>query len=382
MQLGSISAKEDQGKKMLPIQLVLSKLSEKLIQMPLGQPKFADKRYVPNDFSIKFFNAIPEIECDSKLGFVDGGNAPVYASSNVTVHLSRVYFGIFQNGKRVNPKFLPQRMEFYTICNTIAENERIFYEADLVPVNQDWAKYLPDFSNMKFDSFDPSLMTGKFRVPISRVAETARRFAEWKLAGLISEYELDEKDIVVRDGTLQTSVTNESMYSNEALRQAIKHDVVFLGLAKTSGLFTSTGFPLFAAIAELAEESAYENDAWYYNPIVDITHPDHRAEMYAVKLHRNSEYVFRLEILKDQAKMMEKNEIEKCICSLAECSKDPSFPGYPYGLIDADRFARVSGIEVCGQNLQFLSFAGSSGVLKRLKKCLKTSDAHELLNKI
>ena len=135
-------------------------------------------------------------------------------------------------------------------------------------------------------------------------------------------------------------------------------------------------------IEQPSNTDPYENNAWYYNPIVDITHPDHRAEMYAVKLHPNSEYVFRLEILKDQAKMMDKKKQEKCICSLAECSKDASFPGYPYGLIDADRFARVSGIEVCGHNLQFLSFAGSSGVLKRLKKCLKTSDAHELLNKI
>jgi hypothetical protein len=380
--LDSDLKKEDQRTKILPMQQVLEKLSDKLIQLPLGQPKFADKRYVPRDFSTKFFHLIPKIKCDSKIGFIDGGNAPVYASPNVAVHLSRVYFCIFQNGKRVNPRFLPQRMEFFTICYTIVEKERIFYEADLVPVIQDWTKFLPDFSNMKFDSFDPSLMSGKFRAPISRIAETARRFAEWKLAGLVSEYELDENDMVVRDGTLQTSVTNESLYSNEAMRCAIKNNIVFCGLAKTSGLFTSTGFPLFAAIAELVEDSAYENNAWYYNPIVDITHPDHRAEMYAVKLHPNSEYVFRLEILKDQAKMMGKNEQEKCICSLAECSKDASFPGYPYGLIDADRFARVSGIEACGQNLQFLSFAGSLGVLERLKKCLKTSDAHELLNKI
>ena len=273
-------------------------------------------------------------------------------------------------------------MEFYTICYTVAERERVFYEAELVPVMKEWTIYLPNVTGLKFDSFDSSLMAGRFRAPIRKIAETVRRFAEWKLAGLLCEYELDEGDAVVRDGTLQTSVTNEAIYSKKAMSNAVKNKVILLGLAKTSTLFTSTGFPLFAAIDELADESAFRNDAWYYYPIVDITHPDHKAEMYAVKLHPNSEYVFRLEILKSQAKMMDKTEIQKYIFALAECAKDASFPGYPYGLIDADRFARVSGNETCGQNLQLLSCASGSDVLKRLKRCLKTSDAHELLNKI
>jgi hypothetical protein len=371
-----------QQKKSLPIQLVLNKITENLIQISLGQPKFADKRYTPRDFSTNFFSCISSIECDSKLSFIDGGNAPVYDSPNVTVHLSRVYFNLFKNEKRVNPRYLPQRMEFYTICYTTAEKDRIFYETELVPIVQEWAKYLPDVRGMKFDTFDPSLMSERFRVPIGRIAETVRRFAEWKLVGLVIEHELDEGDAVIRDGTLQTSVINERVYSNRAMNYAVKNKVVLLGLAKTSSLFTSTGFPLFAAIAELAENSDFRNEAWFYYPIVNINQPDHRAEMYAVKLHRNSDYVFRLEFLKDQAKMMDKPEIEKYICSLAQCAKGASFPGYPYGLIDADRFARVSGNETCAQNLQFLSCASSSGVLKRLKRCLKTSDAHELLNKL
>jgi hypothetical protein len=375
-------SKEYKQTKILPIQRVLDKISDKLNEAPLGQPHFADIRYVSRDFSTRFFNSIPNIHCDLVLGFVDGGNAPVYSSANLAIHLTRVYFNLFKNGERINPKYLPQRIEFYTLCYVTAEESQIFYETELVPVFEEWTKYLPDVSGLKFDSFDPSLRIGNLRAPIRRIAETVRLFAEWKIAGLMCEYEMDEGDALVRDGTLQTSVTNERVYSNEAMNRAKKNNVILLGLAKTSTLFTSTGFPLFAAIAELAEGSSFRNDAWYYYPIVDINQPDHRAEMYAVKLHSNSEYVFRLEVLKDQAKMMNKLEIEKYICALSECSKDACFPGYPYGLIDADRFARISGIETFGQNLQFLSCASSSGVLERLKRCLKTSDAHELLNKI
>ena len=126
MSLDSDIKKEDQRKKVLPIQRVISNLSDKIIQLPIGQPKFADKRYTPRDFSTKFFTSISSIECDSKLSFIDGGNAPVYDSPNVTVHLSRVYFNLFKNEKRVNSRYLPQRMEFYTICYTIAEKDRIF----------------------------------------------------------------------------------------------------------------------------------------------------------------------------------------------------------------------------------------------------------------
>lgn len=376
------SEKNREQKKVLPIQIVLRKIKRKLNELPLGQPKFIDKRYTQRDFSTKFFHPIPNIECQSTLSFIDGGNSPIYESPNVSIHLSRIYFNLFKNKKRVNPKFLPQRMEFYIICYTIVEGSRIFYETELVPINNDWTQYLPDVIGMKFDTFDPSLMSGRFRTPIRRIAETVRKFAEWKMAGLIAEHELIEGDVVIRDGTLQTSVTNERLYSNDAMKYVIKNNVILLGLAKTSSLFTSTGFPLFAAISEIAEDSDYKKDAWYYYPIVEINQPDHRAEMYAVKLHSKSEYVFRLEILKDQAKKMKKMEIEKYICSLAENAKGSCFPGYPYGLIDADRFARVSENETLAQNLQLFSFASGSDVLERLKKCLKTSDAHEFLNKI
>ena len=41
----------------------------------------------------------------------------------------------------------------------------------------------------------------------------------------------------------------------------------------------------FSAIHELSEKSQLKDSAWCYHPIVDINQPDHRAEMYAVKLH-------------------------------------------------------------------------------------------------
>ena len=64
------------------------------------------------------------------------------------------------------------------------------------------------------------------------------------------------------------------------------------------------------------------------------------VELLIVKLHASSEYTFLLEIYDKQS------EFKDLITSnLAFNSKDAVFPGYPYGLILVDRFARVSNEE-------------------------------------
>ena len=57
--------------------------------------------------------------------------------------------------------------------------------------------------------------------------------------------------------------------------------------------------------------------------------------IYVVKLNENSKKCFRVE-----------GQINDEVLSLlVENSKDPTFIGYPYGLIEADKFARVSNEE-------------------------------------
>jgi hypothetical protein len=103
--------------------------------------------------------------------------------------------------------------------------------------------------------------------------------------------------------------------------------------------------------------------------------------MLAVKLHKQSEYVFRFEVLKDQVNKNNFGEVELIISALAENSKDVCFPGYPYGLIDADKFARVSMTEKTVNEFQFRA-AVSREVWDKISKFVKSSDAHELLNRL
>ncbi len=123
--------------------------------------------------------------------------------------------------------------------------------------------------------------------------------------------------------------------------------------------------------------------AWYYYPIVEINQPNHKAEMFATKLHKNSEHVFRFEVLKDQLTRHNLGEVELILSALAANSGDIAFPGYPYGLIDADRFARVQNSEKIAREFQFRAVLSSKNDLwKKISKFIKSTDAHEVLNKL
>ncbi|MCX6655037.1 MAG: DNA double-strand break repair nuclease NurA [Candidatus Bathyarchaeota archaeon] len=368
--------------KSLPIDSVVEKLDGKLRDVPLGEPSFADKRYISINFDTGNFHQIPSYEEDSTLCFLDGGNMEVVSAPNLMVELTRLYFNKYRGKSRLNPKELPQKIDFYTVCCAVSRKNKIVYETELVPVKDEWTEFLPESSDLTFNSMDRTLMTGLQRASIDVVARSARVFAEWKLAGLLVERELEEGDIIIRDGSLQTFVTNERKYANRTYNAAIENEVIFTGLSKTSTLFTSTGQPLVSAINELSAISPYYSQAWFYNPIVHINQPDHRAEMYAVKLCPRSSYVFRFEILLDQAENMDNEEKTLIISSLAANSHDISFPGYPYGLIDVDRFARVEMVEKEAQELQFMSAASAKGVWPKIQRFVKASDAHVTLNEI
>jgi hypothetical protein len=372
---------EQEGSRMLPIHHVIERITRRLARIPLGRPEFSDPRYKPFDFNLDYFHPLGRFDNDCLLSFVDGGNTSIFTAPNLSVQLVRVYFNLFKGAKRINPKILPQRIEFYAICYAVEDNGHIFYETDLVPVKDEWVDFIPDANDLKFNSFDRTLMLGPMRAPIYRVAETARQFAEWKLLGLVVDTELEAGDIIVRDGTLQTVVTKERIYANSAVSKAITKGINLLSLSKTSTLFTSTGYSLIAAIAELAEKTPHAKSSWYYNPTVTITHPDHQAEMYFVKLYPQSDYVFRLEFLKSQAEKMGQAETLKIMGLLSANSEDATFPGYPYGLLDADRFAQVTSSEAQGQEIQFLSCATDRGAMERLQRCLRASNAHDVINK-
>jgi len=108
---------------------------------------------------------------------------------------------------------------------------------------------------------------------------------------------------------------------------------------------------------------------WFYKPIAKISHPDHKAEIIAVKLHPHAATCYRYEILSEQSDM-----VENAISLLAQNANDWRYPGYPYGLMDADALARITEQEQKHHKAIF------SGIGKHA--AISAADAHDIINNL
>src|SRR3989338_7534509 len=94
---------------------------------------------------------------DSKIAFVDGGNAEILQAANFSLSFIRVYANVFENGKKISAK----RKEFYVLTSTAIDNDIIIYKTQIF---SDWIK-MPDFH-----SNDPTIKDGLFSPDASKIA--------------------------------------------------------------------------------------------------------------------------------------------------------------------------------------------------------------------
>jgi hypothetical protein len=362
------------------LQKAAEMLGSGLRDISLGAPEFGDARYKPVAFDPGHFHTLEDKQPHGALGFVDGGNREILHAPDFSVQLVRVCSVLFRNGIRATSRRIPELAEFLCLARALPVEDKIVYTAEILPVRRSSAAFLPDPAWLTMDSRDDQLATGRFRLDISVVGAAARRFSEWLVLSELIEKELEAGDIAVRDGTLQTAVRNESRAASLAFSAAIRKGAVLAALAKTSQLLTSSGMSLLAAVEELSRRSACGEGRWYYHPLVKNDHPEHRAEIFACRLHPKARHVFRLEILRDQAQGMSEPEIAAVIGELAANSRDLSFPGYPYGLVDADETARVRRSEKEALAAILASALAEKGCWNRVQQHLGATDAHEILD--
>jgi hypothetical protein len=353
-------------------------------EMDLGMPLFTDPRYEARPFSKDGFTAfdVPEAPDGRRISFVDGGNLEILRAPNFSVQLVRIYFNIFEGQERVLPRKVPQRIEFFVTALARFMDGRIYYSGLLLPLVDEFQDFLPTGEHLIVDPMERSIRQGTFGADISIMGSITRRFAEWLIASRVMEEELSEGDLMFRDGTLQTAVANEKYYAQEAYRVAEENGVILGGVAKTSTLFTTTGLSLLASVQRLARESGFGDRSWYYNPIAENNHPDHPAEMFVARLHPTTRYVFRCELFKPQAKAMGQDEITDIFSLLGWGAGDLSFLGYPYGLVDADKWARVAKHE--SRNIKALinNVYPDLECYDKIARHLVASNAHDVLDMI
>ncbi len=347
----------------------VSDMASNQLALPLGVPSFRPQdRY--KAFPLDSSNFHPITPTSGTSAFLDGGNLEILSTPALSVHFERVYYNLFRDGERAFLS-LPQKIEFLAVVSARGSADGFSYEASLLPLSDDSAEYLPRERDLRFDAYDRSI-SERGMVRISSIGGIIRSFAEWSYAASVCD-ELDD-GIFVMDGTLHAPYKNEAKYAQRAYKSA--HGVIFCGVSKTSHLYTTTGLSLPFAIRRLAREKEVQ-PPWYYSNLVEITDPAHLADLNFAMLHKDSRYVFRVEVLKTQ-----RDRRDEALSLLAGNSNDLTFPGYPYGLIDAHKHAHVPQDLLGRLRTLLLSQISSSVDSDSIADLLSTTDAHDYLDRI
>lgn len=261
----------------------------------------------------------------ARIAFIDSG----FQEITEGIFLVKIYTGIWQENKKIKTHY----------------SEFFFKASDsgiIVNSNED-----PDF-------------TRQVTAPIDKRNKRTDResLAESIESGAISFLikRLESGDVIVRDGSLDSPIFREQMDESR------KKQILIMGLSKSSSIATSSGELATDLILELNDMNSKES-TWYLKAFSD----DYRDIVFA-KLNPLSRFCFRLDIVKIPGLDM-KHAIE----IIASNAIDPTFIGYPYGLVDCDMNARVTNEECDFHHLKINMEFGLN-----LRK--KREDAHFVLD--
>lgn len=321
------------------------------------------------------FVEITQVKTPYKIAFVDGGSGSLYESPNFLITINRVYFSVFEGKKRIKPRSNP-RIQFFSYVTSNVQTKdgkkRIRYDTHLFAHSDEDMRHLPLETDLTSQA-ESAMLQG------DRLNSLGRKFAEWQLATHVVENELESGDMIVIDGSLQTSFENETKYANRLYDAAIQKGVIVCGLAKTSRLITESGDPLLARIAEIAEDVTFGR--WYVKVAEEVS-PDDRGFMLAAKFHEKSPYVFRFEILREQFDKLNPDDLNSILSSIVANSQDVAMIGYPYGAIDADRFAQIRMDELNMYRGFVLSEMLKKPEWKKFQKYISSLGTHDVLNRV
>lgn len=287
------------------------------------------------------------------IAFLDGGNAEIVRTADSSLALVRAACVVFRNNRR--GRIL--RNQFY-VLSRCRSSEGMLYCSSTVHAGLKEPDLLPQEEELEF---------GHSADMLDRPAEAARRIAELKLAVRMAGM-LEEGDLLVLDGTLEASGFEKLM--GELVRACQERSVLLCALAKTSALVTDTGYSAVALLQEMAPDGA-----WYYHPVAEMSLPHHRADLFFVKLHSRASHVFRFEVSLGQRE----TDLPAALGVLASSARDAAFPGYPYGLLAADRFARVGGREASYLNAKLTL---TSKGYRELQRKVSAVSAHRALDAV
>ncbi len=282
--------------------------------------------------SENFSPLLPANSSEKTIAFIDGGQAELLVAANFCVSFIRVAAVVMQGQNKIKH----EKEEFFLLTTTKNCEGELWYESKIFSEGN---FSLLSESNLFVSSQDAHLKSGIERAPIFKVTSMARRFAELALAAKIAP----QADFILLDGTLQKTFPNEETYIQNIAKNTC-------ALAKSSSLCTASGNSPVLFLKKNAPAGS-----WRY------TVNKHTS---FVKLQEKSKHIFRYE------------GTPEILPHLLHQSCDATFLGYPYGLILADKLARVSNEEKRVLQARFLLDKENKDILEYLF----TTDAHGILD--
>ena len=291
-----------------------------------------------------------------KVCFIDGGNLEIFSAPNFSVQLIRLYYTIYANNKRIHS----ERSEFFCLVKSAIKNGKLYFETEAFgksPVGK-----------LSFYSYDQELRSGVSRIQASAIGNNVRKLCEIRIIEECAMH-LDRGDFVIMDGELSEKTMTEHNFFESAYRLCDEKGIIISALAKTNTLLTDSGDSLTSLIF-----SSCPDGEWAYYPLVKEDSSKYSLKRCMVKLNLRSNHSFKLEIRSFVDQMLILAQLLKAN------SVDPVFLGYPYGLIEADRFARVTKEEL--EYLRTKLLAGSERGFKTMSRYFHLMDAHDILDNI
>ncbi|MFT4304676.1 MAG: DNA double-strand break repair nuclease NurA [Candidatus Woesearchaeota archaeon] len=236
------------------------------------------------------------LENNLSLIFIDGGNNEIFSTPKIKLNIVKISTIFFNNG--IRNKILNYE------CYLLIQNNKINL-----------------FENKK-NNYSWVMSENK-----ERNVEIFRRLNELNLAKELSQK--FKNSYIIIDGTLKQQF-KESDNEKSILNLIYKKHYNILSISKSN----KENIDL---IYNLINNSNLKNKTWKTN----IINNENFNSLYA-KLHSKSKYIFKIDFNSN----LNQININKILNNLVHNSSDPIFQGYPYGLILADKFAKVSNNEI------------------------------------
>ncbi|MFP3220256.1 MAG: hypothetical protein RXR41_03815 [Candidatus Marsarchaeota archaeon] len=270
---------------------------------------------------------------DYQVTFCDGGNYPLIVTHFYALEVNRVFLSTWRGAKRL----AYASIDFFSMTRQAGG-----YVSSVVwPLSFTVKGYGLGAGDLEpIVRMDEENTLVRYRElggleALLKAAQIPRRIGERRLMAAAMAA---GSGFFVFDGLLQAEVPQESSAIQKAVSLSEERGLMVAGFAKTAGLLDPGTLP----------KSIFTRTGEWYARIGETETRD--SYIYAVRFHRSSLTPYVVEVSKRGA-----GDYDSFFRALFSDSLDPHLPGYPHGLLDADRHARVRRHEAERLRARFIS---------------------------